>query len=154
MVYHSGLVDIMRASVLIAVTCLIVLTPLTGASAEQSYNNLLLDGSYIRFNSDGLNPEVLIRIPYFDKVVRIQGGEELRFPMSNYYDVKVPLSYRLTKRLSAQVVASIERIYSFQSPFDMATNNSPGIPLNSMFGFGPSHNTQQLLCVFGLSFTF
>ena len=144
----------MRACLVLFLTCLIVLAALNSAFAEQSYNHLLLDGSYIRFNYDGLTPEVLIRIPYIDKVLRIQGGEELRFPMSNYYDVKVPLSFQLTKRLSAQVVTSIERIYSFQSPFDMAATNSPGIPLNSMFGFGPSHQTQHLLCVFGLSFSF
>jgi hypothetical protein len=143
----------MRACLVIFLTCLIVLAALTSTFAEQGYNHLLLDGSYIRFTYEGLNPEVLIRIPYIDKVMRIQGGEELRFPMRNYYDVKVPLSFQFTKRLSAQVVTSIERIYSFQSPFDMATN-SPGIPLNSMFGFDSSHHTQQLLCVFGLSFSF
>ena len=68
--------------------------------ADQGYNNLLLDGSYIRFNNDGAVPEVLIRIPYIDKVMRIQGGDELRFPMSHYYDVKVPLRFQFTSRFS------------------------------------------------------
>ena len=120
---------------------------------EQANNNLLLDGSFIRFNYDGMTPEVSIRIPYVNKVLRIQGGDELRVPMGNHYDVKVPLSYQITNRLSFQVIASIERIYSLQSPFDIATQGQ-GIPLNSLFGFGPSHHTQQLLCVVGLSFGF
>ena len=140
----------MRLGVVATVSCLIWILLPGWVFGEQANNNLLLDGSYIRFNYDGTTPEVFIRIPYVNKVLRIQGGDELRFPMDNYYDVKVPFSYQMTKRLSFKVVPSIERIYSLQSPFDIATQGH-GVPLNSL---GPSRQTQQLLCVFGLSFGF
>ena len=143
----------MRLWVMSTVACLIGILSPGWALGEQAKNNLLLDGSYIQFNYDGMTPEVSIRIPYVNKVLRFQGGDELRFPLGNHYDVKVPLSYQMTKQLSFQVIASIERIYSLQSPFDIATQGQ-GIPLNSLFGFGPSSRTQQLLCVFGLSFVF
>ena len=144
----------MRLRVVTTVSCLtwILLSP-GGAFGEQANNNLLLDGSYIRFNYDGVTPEVSIRIPYVDKVFRIQGGDDIRYPLGNFYDVKVPLSYQVTKRLSFQVIPSIERIYSLQSPFDMVTQGQ-GIPLNSMFGVGPTQRTQQFLCVFGFRFGF
>ena len=143
----------MRVCVVTTLACLIWSLSPGAAFGEQRDKSLLLDDSYIRFNYDGLTPEVSIRIPYTDKVMRIQGGDELRFPISNYYDVKVPLSYHLTNHVTLQLTASIERIYSLQSPFDLATHGQ-GIPLNSLFGFGPSHSTQQLLCVFGLTFGF
>ena len=143
----------MRLCIVTTVSCLIWLLFPGWVFGEQANANLLLDGSYIRFNYDGTTPEVSVRIPYINKVVRFQGGDELRFPMGNYYDVKVPLSYPMTKHLSFQVIPSIERIYSLQSPFDIATQGQ-GIPLNSMFGSGPSYRTQQFLCVFGLSFSF
>ena len=143
----------MRLCVMTTVSCLIWILSPGGVFGQQANNNLLLDGSFIRFNYDGMTPEVSIRIPYVNKVLRIQGGDELRVPMGNYYDVKVPLSYQMTNHLSFQVITSIERIYSLQTPFDIATQGQ-GIPLNSLFGFGPSHHTQQLLCVFGLSVGF
>jgi hypothetical protein len=143
----------MRLRGTITVSCLIWILSPGGALGEQANSNLLLDGSYIRFNYDGVAPEVSIRIPYVDKVFRIQGGDDNRFPLGNYYDVKVPLSYQLTKRLSFQMVPSIERIYSLQSPFDITTQG-PGMPLNSLFGLGASHRTQQFLFVVGLRFGF
>ena len=145
--------DSMRVCVVTVLACLIWSLSPGAAFGEQNDKSLLLGGSYIRFNYDGSTPEVSIRIPYTDTVMRIQGGDEFRFPMSNFYDVKVPLSYRMTNHLTIQLTTSIERIYSLQSPFDLATRGQ-GIPLNSLFGFGPSHSTQQLLCVFGLSFGF
>jgi hypothetical protein len=138
---------------MLTVSCLIWMLSPGGAFGEQANNNLLLDGSYIRFNYDGATPEVSIRIPYVEKVFRIQGGDDTRFPLGNYYDVKVPFSYQMTKRLSFQVIPSIERIYSLQSPFDIMTQGQ-GIPLNSMFGVGSTQSTQQFLCVFGLKFGF
>ena len=143
----------MRLSHLSAFALLVLILSFTNAFAEQGYNNLLLDGSYIRFNYDGAIPEVAIRIPYIDKIMRIQGGDELRFPMSNYYDVKVPLRYQFTSQFSMQMTAYIERIYPMQSPYADASGGT-GFPLNSLFGFGSSHHTQQLLGVFSLTFSF
>jgi hypothetical protein len=143
----------MRLSIICVLVLLIVTMLLTDVFAEQGYNNLLLDGSYLRFNYDGVVPEVLIRIPYIDKVMRIQGGDELRVPMSHYYDVKVPLRFQFTNFLSMQLIASIERIYPMQSPYAEATGGS-GVPLNSLFGLGASQRTQQFLGVFSLNFSF
>ena len=144
----------MRLSIvssLFTLALLILTFSLTDAFAEQGYNNLLLDGSYVRFNYDGTRPEVLLRIPYIDKVMRIQGGDELRYPMSHYYDVKVPLSYQFTRQFSMQMTASIERIYPMQSPYADASGGA-GVPLNSLFG--ASNHTQQLLGIFSLNFSF
>jgi len=143
----------MRLSILFVVALLALTLSLTDAFADQGYNNLLLEGSFVRFNYDGTVPEVLIRIPYLDKVMRIQGGDELRFPMSYYYDVKVPLRYQFTSQFSMQMTAYIERIYPMQSPYADASAGS-GVPLNSLFGFGSSHHTQQLLGIFSLNFSF
>ncbi len=143
----------MRLSILFVVALLALTLSLTDAFADQGYKNLLLDGSLVRFNYDGTVPEVLIRIPYIDKVMRIQGGDELRFPMSYYYDVKVPLRYQFTNQFSMQMTAYIERIYPMQSPYADASGGS-GVPLNSLFGFGSSHHTQQLLGIFSLNFSF
>ena len=140
----------MRLSILCVSALLVLLLSLTNVFADQGYNNLLLDGSYLRFNYDGGVPEVLIRIPYVDKVMRIQGGEELRLPMSYYYDVKIPLRYQFTSQFSMQFTAYVERIYPMQSPY---ANGGAGVPLNSLFGFG-AQNTQQLLGIFSLSFSF
>ena len=143
----------MRLSVLLVLALLMMALTLTDAFADQGYKNLLLDGSYVRFNYDGTRPEVLIRIPYIDKVMRIQGGDELRLPMSYYYDVKVPLSYQFTRQFSMQMTASIERIYPMQSPYADASGGA-GVPLNSLFGFGASNHTQQFLGIFSLNFSF
>jgi hypothetical protein len=143
----------MRFSFLCVLVLLTLVLSLTDAFADQGYKNLLLDGSFVRFNYDGTVPEVLIRIPYFDKVMRIQGGDELRFPMSYYYDVKVPLRYQFTNQFSMQMTASIERIYSMQSPYADASGGA-GVPLNSLFGFGASNHTQQFLGIFSLNFSF
>lgn len=143
----------MRVSILCILTLLTLMLSLTNAFAEQGYNNLLLDGSYLRFNYDGAVPEVLIRIPYIDKVMRIQGGEEIRFPMSYYYDVKVPFRYQFTNLFYMQLTAYIERIYPMQSPYADSSGGT-GVPLNSLFGFGDSHHTQQLLGIFSFNFSF
>ena len=143
----------MRLSILLVLALLTLALTLSDAFADQGYNNLLLDGAYLRFKYDGAFPEVLIRIPYIDKVMRIQGGDELRYPMSHYYDVKVPLSYQFTRQFSMQMTASIERIYPMQSPYADASGGA-GVPLNSLFGFGASHHTQQLLGIFSLNFSF
>ncbi len=142
----------MRLSSFCILALLVLILSVTDAFADQGYNNLLLDGSYIRFNYDGVVPEVLIRIPYIDKVMRIQGGDELRYPMRHYYDVKVPLRFQFTSRFAMQMTASVERIYSMQSPYGDASGGA-GIPLNSLFGFG-AQNTQQFLGVFSLTFSF
>jgi hypothetical protein len=142
----------MRLSIICVLVLLIVTMLLTDVFAEQGYNNLLLDGSYLRFNYDGVVPEVLIRIPYIDKVMRIQGGDELRVPMSHYYDVKVPLRFQFTSLFSMQLTASIERIYPMQSPLADATGGV-GIPLDSL-RLGGSQRTQQFLGVFSLNFNF
>ena len=143
----------MRLPILFIVSLLVLILSFSDAFADPGYNNLLLDGSYIRFNYDGGVPEVLIRIPYLEKVLRIQGGDELRLPMSHYYDVKIPLRYQLTSQFSMQMTASIERIYPMQTPYADASGGL-GVPLNSLFGSGASHHTQQLLGVFSLTFAF
>jgi hypothetical protein len=117
--------------------------------AETRPNALLLDGSFIHFNYDGLNPEVIVRIPFTDTSFRIQGGDEQRFPLGNEYDLRIPFNYKLTKYAELRFSSGIERIYLAQTPTNLL-NSGGGVPLNSL---GSAH-TQQILFVFGLGFSF
>jgi len=120
------------------------------ASAETLNGTLTHDASFIRFIYNGLQPEVMLRIPFSGNIIRIQRGDLLEFPLDPYVDVKIPLTYRFSKHWFMHLTATMERMYLIQSPVDIISHNR-GVPLNSL---GPNNSTQQLLLVFGLTFSF